>query len=58
MKKLKNCISPFIILLIPVFILIGLLALNMNNEIPIEKQQASLKFQVPSLEMIVKAILN
>jgi hypothetical protein len=58
MKKLKNYISPFIMLLIPVFILIGILAINMNNEISNEKQHAFLKFQAPSLEMIVKAVIN
>jgi hypothetical protein len=58
MKKFKNRISPFIMLLFPVFILIGLFAFNFDNEISTEKQHAILKFQAPSLEMIVKAIIK
>ncbi len=58
MKKFKNRISPFIMLLLPVFILIGLFAFNFDNEISTEKQHAILKFKAPSLEMIVKAIIK
>jgi len=58
MKKLKNCISPFIMLLVPVFLLIGLLAFNFNNDISSEKQHALLKLQLPSLEMIVKSVIK
>lgn len=58
MKSFKNCVSPFIMLLIPVFLLIGIFAFNFNNEISTEKQHAFLKFQVPSLEMIVKAVIK
>jgi uncharacterized membrane protein len=58
MKKFRTCISPFIMLLIPVFVLIGLVAFNFNNEISTEKQHAFLKFKVPSLEMIVKSVIK
>ena len=58
MKKLKNSISPFIMLLVPVFLLIGLLAFNFDNDISIERQQTILKLQVPSLEMIVKSVIR
>lgn len=58
MKKLTNYISPFIMLLIPLFLLIGLLVTNLNNEIPLEKQNASLKLQVPSLKNIVSTVLK
>jgi len=58
MKKLKNCISPFIMLLLPLFLLIGILALSVNNEIPVEKQNASLKLQVPSVKTIIKAVIK
>jgi hypothetical protein len=58
MKKLKNCISPFIMLLVPVFLLIGLLAFNLNNDISTEKQQAILKLKIPSIDMIVKSIIK
>ena len=53
MKKLTNFISPFIMLLVPLFLLIGILALSIDNEIPAEKQNASLKLQVPSLKSII-----
>jgi hypothetical protein len=58
MKKLKNCISPFIMLLLPLFLLIGILALSIDNEIPVEKQNASLKLQVPSVKTIIQAVIK
>ncbi len=58
MKKLTNCISPFIMLLVPLFLLIGILLLSVKNEIPIEKQNASLKLQVPSVKTIIKAVIK
>jgi len=58
MKKLTNCVSPFIMLLVPLFLLIGLLAINVHNEIPVEKQSAGLKLQVPSLKNIITAAIK
>jgi len=58
MKKLTNCVSPFIMLLVPLFLLIGLLVSNLNNEIPAEKQRAGLKLQVPSLKSLVSTVLK
>lgn len=58
MKKFRTCISPFIMLLFPVFVLIGLVAFNFNNEISTGKQHAILKLQVPSLKMIVKSVIE
>ncbi|SDM83074.1 hypothetical protein SAMN05421813_1255 [Daejeonella rubra] len=58
MKKLTNCISPFIMLLVPLFFLIGILALSVNNEIPAEKQNASLKLQVPSIRTIIQTAIK
>lgn len=58
MKKLTNTVSPFIMLLIPLFLLIGVLAMNVNNEMPAEIQKASLGFQVPTLKSIIRATLN
>ena len=55
MKKL-NSISPFIVLLTPVILIIGLLMMNLDNEIPAERQHASLKLQVPSLKVLVNNI--
>jgi len=45
-------------LLVPLFLLIGLLVTNLNNEIPLEKQSAGLKFQVPSLKNLVSTVLK
>lgn len=58
MKKLFNCLSPFIMLLVPLFLLIGLLAMNLDNEIPVEKQNASLKLQVPTLKSLIQAAIK
>ena len=58
MKKLTNCISPFIMLLVPLFLLIGVLVMNVNNKIPVEKQSASIKLQVPSLKSMIKAAIK
>ncbi len=58
MKKLSNCISPFIMLLVPLFLLIGILLLSINNQIPVEKQNASLKLQVPSVKTLIQAVIK
>lgn len=58
MKKLFNCLSPFIMLLVPLFLLIGLLVMNLDNEIPVEKQNASLKLQVPTLKSLIQAAIK
>ncbi len=58
MKKLTNCVSPFIMLLVPLFLLIGLLVTNLDNEIPLEKQNAGLKLQVPSLKNLVSSVFK
>ena len=55
MKKF-NSVSPFIVLLAPVILIIGLLVMNLNNEIPAERQQASMKLQVPSFKVMVNNI--
>jgi len=55
MKKL-NSISPFLVLLAPVILIIGLLVMNVNTEIPAERQQASMKLQVPSFKVMVNNI--
>ena len=55
MKKF-NSISPFIVLLTPVILIIGLLVMNLNNEIPAERQQASMKLQVPSFKAMINSV--
>ena len=58
MKKFTNTLSPFIMLLVPLFLLIGLLALNVNNEIPADKQKASIKLQMPTLKSLIQASIK
>ena len=55
MKKF-NSISPFIMLLTPMILIIGLLMFNMDNEISAEKYKASLKLQVPSFKVMLSNI--
>ena len=55
MKKL-NSISPFIVLLAPVILIIGLLVMNLDNEIPAERYHASMHLQVPSFMVLVNHI--
>jgi hypothetical protein len=45
-------------LLVPLFLLIGLLLTNLNNEIPVEKQNAGLKLQVPSFKSLVSTVFK
>ena len=45
-------------LLVPLFFLIGLLAMNINNEMPVEKQRASVKLQVPTLKSFIQAAIK
>jgi hypothetical protein len=56
MKKLTNSVSPFIMLLVPMFLIVGLLLINLEKEIPAEKYKASLKLQVPSFTELVQNI--
>lgn len=58
MKKFTNTLSPFIMLLVPLFLLIGLLALNVNNEIPADKLKASIKLQMPTLKSLIQASIK
>lgn len=55
MKKL-NSISPFLVLLAPVILIIGLLVINLDNEIPAERYNASLNWQVPSFKVMLSNV--
>jgi hypothetical protein len=55
MKKSSNPVSPFLILLIPALLVLGYKSTS-TTEIEPEKQQASIKFQIPSLKGMIKAI--
>ncbi len=57
-KKTTIMLSPFIMLLLPLFLLLGVLAMNVNNEMPVEKQRASIKLQVPTLKSFFQATLK
>lgn len=56
MKKLNTSVSPFIMLLLPMFLIIGLLIVNVDTEIPTEKFNASLNLQVPSFKAMVQCL--
>ena len=58
MKKLTNSVSPFLMLLVPLFLIIGLWFTNMNNEISAEKYEASIKLQVPSFKVLIQSVIN
>ncbi|HXI00462.1 MAG TPA: hypothetical protein VNI52_09330 [Sphingobacteriaceae bacterium] len=58
MKKLTNLISPFIMMLVPVFLVIGLLILNRGTEMPAKKIEAGTSFQAPSFKVMVRSILS
>lgn len=58
MKKVTNIASPFIMLLIPVFLLVGVLALNIDKEIPSQHQAASIKLQVPAFTTLIQTVLK
>lgn len=55
MKKF-NSVSPYLLLLTPMILIIGLLKLNMHNEIPADKYQASINLQVPSFKVMISNI--
>lgn len=57
MKKLTKPVSPFIMLLIPLFLLVGLLAMNSDNNISEGKQKASIHLQIPTFKDFVKAAI-
>ena len=58
MKKLTNIVSPFIMLLVPLFLLMGLLAMNFDKEMTADKERASVKLQVPTLKSFIQAALK
>ncbi len=58
MKKLTNTVSPYIMLLVPLFLLIGVLAMNVNNEMPADKLRASAGLQVPTLKSFIQATVK
>ena len=57
MKKLLNSVSPFIMLLIPLFFGVAFLTLNADAETKTEKFRASCTFKMPTLKNMIEAIL-
>lgn len=57
MKNKKGNISPFILILIPV--VFGLVYLATQSQLPIasEKYSASLHFQMPTFQVVVKSVV-
>ncbi len=58
MKKLSTSASPFLLLLVPLFLIMGLWFTNMHNEIPAEKYQACIELQVPSFKVLIESIID
>lgn len=58
MKKIFQTVSPFSLLLIPVFLFAAFTALKTDMEIPAEKYKASLSLQIPYLLKVVTQIIN
>jgi hypothetical protein len=58
MKKLSNFVSPFILMLVPVFLVIAVLFTVNDSEIPANKYQASHSFRMPALTVSTLKIMN
>ncbi len=58
MKKFNNTISPFLMLLVPLFLLIGILAFNLNDGISVSSQSENIKIQVPTLKDLIQTVLK
>lgn len=56
MKKIFQTVSPFSLLLIPVFLFTLFTALKTEVDIPAEKYKASLSFQMPDLTEVITLI--
>ncbi|MEO8795828.1 MAG: hypothetical protein ABI390_10195 [Daejeonella sp.] len=56
MKKLSNTVSPFLLLLLPMFFVVGLLVFNLQNDIPAERYEASIHLQIPSFKALIQSI--
>jgi hypothetical protein len=58
MKKFTNTLSPFVMLLVPLFLLLGVLAMNSTNKVPAGKQKASVKLEIPALKDFIQAAVK
>ncbi|MXV51613.1 hypothetical protein GS399_11580 [Pedobacter sp. HMF7647] len=56
MKKAISTLSPFIMLLIPVFVCVGLVLLNDHTSIPAEGYNAKLTFHLPAINELIKTM--
>ncbi len=57
MKKLATNTSPFLMLLLPVFLCIGMLLVNTPATPSAEKVSAAPSFQLPTLKVLFKSLL-
>lgn len=55
MKKLTTTVSPFLVMLVPVFLGLAFMATRVDNETPAEKEQASINLKVPAVLALVKS---
>ena len=58
MKKLSNTASPFLMLLVPLFLLAGILTIHLSDETPAQKQKAATGIQIPNLKPLVGAVIR
>jgi len=56
MKKQINSISPFIMLVLPVFFAIAVYFWNSKAELSTERYKASTGFQLPALKNVIKTM--
>ncbi|WP_187774897.1 hypothetical protein [Pedobacter sp. BS3] len=57
MKKLFSSVSPFLLVLLPVFVCIGILAFAGHDAVSPERLNASLNFELPAVKgLFVKAL--
>jgi hypothetical protein len=56
MKNKKSAVSPFLLVLIPVLVGVVYLTMQSDMQIPMEKYSASIRFQMPSTEVLVKSV--
>jgi len=52
MKKVAKNVSPFLLLTVPFFVLLGMLAIHSGNELILEKIQFSVAFfKIPDIDV-------
>ena len=57
MKKLFSSVSPFLLVLLPVFVCIGVLAFASHDTVSPERISASLNFELPAVKGLFVKVL-